>query len=659
MALPDQVYHSVAGICLKPNGTPNFGAIASHTQTSGTSISATITPSAGSTLVAFVVCITSFPAVEPILHGGVIAQPTDNHSQTWKPNAFNNETTTYTNLFRTTWFYAFNVTGSSTTVSCTVGQGIAAGIFLYEVKNVPVTDPIDDVVFGFWDWYGGNGTGSGVAGHSGDMMLAADVYLSATPAAPVAPLLPVPGGFSGIVLTDGTNSCTFTDGYMIQTAPTLAAFGIRASADYAIVDSAGTSWIQVAANYGGDGGGGLYLNQSIWAGFNMQQISTVPYETIKIYGVGTANVSILEFQGANTTNLTDGQVITQRNIGAALSPGTLTTGSNGDLVFAREFGRYVFGPPTNPYGSSSLFGSQINITNVSVGSPFTTFTYTNAAGQTLLSLGGPVGLANPLTVSISGCTNAGNNGHYTLSSVPTSTQFKIVSSAGSFVTAAETGTGYVQLFGLDAFTVSGGAGAQTPTWFTTDTTTSYSAAAVAFPNNGSAYTNPLVQYANDGNLTHGDNAVYTTFGPVPNGGNGYNFFTTGNLVLVVMDDLNVNNPGGDFTIAASPSSLDIFPLQVGHFTITTTALGGFGDFIILTVSGVPSGVNASFSVNNVPLHTVGGGYVSLLNLVVTGSVTPGSYTLTITGTAGTLTHSTTCTLVIDQMEWSLRMAGQV
>jgi hypothetical protein len=97
-------------------------------------------------------------------------------------------------------------------------------------------------------------------------------------------------------------------------------------------------------------------------------------------------------------------------------------------------------------------------------------------------------------------------------------------------------------------------------------------------------------------------------------------------------------PPSDFSLSASPSSLTIPLGGEGTSTITVTSLNDFTGTVDLTVSETPPGMTADLN----PTSVSGSGN-SLLR-VKTGTATAGTYALTITGTSGTLTHSTQVTL---------------
>jgi hypothetical protein len=78
------------------------------------------------------------------------------------------------------------------------------------------------------------------------------------------------------------------------------------------------------------------------------------------------------------------------------------------------------------------------------------------------------------------------------------------------------------------------------------------------------------------------------------------------------------------------------------YTATVSALNGFSGVVGFSVTGPPTGVTATFT----PTSVTGSGSTTLN--VMTSTTTPvGSYTLTITGTSGTLTRSTAVTLVVN------------
>src|SRR5207245_1295153 len=145
---------------------------------------------------------------------------------------------------------------------------------------------------------------------------------------------------------------------------------------------------------------------------------------------------------------------------------------------------------------------------------------------------------------------------------------------------------------------------------------------------GSAYS------ANYRDITTGSNG---NCGTICNAGSNYDFVTgvgsplTNNLIPYLQPLVP------DFTISASPLSMTINSGSSGSSTITVTSINGFSGAVSLASSpsslsilgcsavSVPAGVTAS----------------AVLTLTPTGSTT-----YTISGTAGSISHSTTVTVTV-------------
>jgi hypothetical protein len=114
--------------------------------------------------------------------------------------------------------------------------------------------------------------------------------------------------------------------------------------------------------------------------------------------------------------------------------------------------------------------------------------------------------------------------------------------------------------------------------------------------------------------------------------------------------------GGNFTLSASPSSQTVAAGNGTSYTATVTASGGFTGSVSLSVSGLPSGANATFSTNPIS----GGSGNSTMSVTTSSSTPTGSYTLTITGTSTnpSLSHSTTVTLVVNSFSISASPSSQ-
>ena len=110
---------------------------------------------------------------------------------------------------------------------------------------------------------------------------------------------------------------------------------------------------------------------------------------------------------------------------------------------------------------------------------------------------------------------------------------------------------------------------------------------------------------------------------------------------IVIHRMTAGTPTPDFSISASPSSQTVVQGNNTTYTTTIGTLNGFTGTVNLSVSGLPTGATAGFN----PTSIAGSGN-STLTVSTATTTPPGTYTLTITGTSGTLSHSTTVTLVV-------------
>ncbi len=107
----------------------------------------------------------------------------------------------------------------------------------------------------------------------------------------------------------------------------------------------------------------------------------------------------------------------------------------------------------------------------------------------------------------------------------------------------------------------------------------------------------------------------------------------------------------DFTIVSNPSSLNILQGSSGTTTITLSSLYGFSGTVSLTSALSSSGPQVTFSPTSVAVPP-SGSISSTLSVSAASSggystpVSQGSYTVTVTGTSGSLVHSATLTLIV-------------
>jgi hypothetical protein len=102
----------------------------------------------------------------------------------------------------------------------------------------------------------------------------------------------------------------------------------------------------------------------------------------------------------------------------------------------------------------------------------------------------------------------------------------------------------------------------------------------------------------------------------------------------------------DFSISASPTSVTIIQGTSGTSTITITSLNSFSGTVSLSRSAPPSGTTATFNPASVAIVSGGTG-TSTITFTASPTATLGTFTITVTGMSGTLSHSTTITLTIN------------
>lgn len=93
----------------------------------------------------------------------------------------------------------------------------------------------------------------------------------------------------------------------------------------------------------------------------------------------------------------------------------------------------------------------------------------------------------------------------------------------------------------------------------------------------------------------------------------------------------------DFSLAAANAT--VAAGGSGSSTVTVVPSSGFTGSVTLSVSGLPSGVTTTFATN--PTAST-----SVLTFQAASAAVPGNSTITVTGTSGTLTHTTLLTLTI-------------
>ncbi|MDR3676423.1 MAG: protease pro-enzyme activation domain-containing protein [Acidobacteriota bacterium] len=117
--------------------------------------------------------------------------------------------------------------------------------------------------------------------------------------------------------------------------------------------------------------------------------------------------------------------------------------------------------------------------------------------------------------------------------------------------------------------------------------------------------------------------------------------TGGNITQTQSVVVTVANP--NLTLASSAASASLAPGGSVRLTLTTTAGTGFNSTVYFSVSGVPTGVTASFSQNSIAAPGTGS---STLTLSADASAPAGVFTLTIVAVGGGTTKLLTFSLTI-------------
>jgi hypothetical protein len=117
-------------------------------------------------------------------------------------------------------------------------------------------------------------------------------------------------------------------------------------------------------------------------------------------------------------------------------------------------------------------------------------------------------------------------------------------------------------------------------------------------------------------------------------GNGGTLTHTATVTLVVTGP-------GDFLVSASPASRTVRRGASTTYTVTVTPSGGFSGVVSFGLTGLPGGTSGSF--NPASVNTAGS---STLTVTTARNATRGTFTLTIGGTGGGLTRTTTVSLTV-------------
>ena len=123
--------------------------------------------------------------------------------------------------------------------------------------------------------------------------------------------------------------------------------------------------------------------------------------------------------------------------------------------------------------------------------------------------------------------------------------------------------------------------------------------------------------------------------------------TSGSQTVTTSSTLIIASPG----FSLSTSSLIVGQGLSAETYVYVNQLYGFNNAVNLSVSGLPSGVTASFNTN--PTTS----YSNLLTFNVGATVPAGQYPITVTGTSGSMVQTTTLTLTVGVPSFTLSAYG--
>jgi PKD repeat protein len=342
----------------------------------------------------------------------------------------------------------------------------------------------------------------------------------------------------------------------------------------------------------------------------------------------------------------------QRLVGLSYTPGagvlSVTSPPNGNIAPPGYYMLFIL----NSAGVPSL--AQFVQLSASIPNQPPTATITSPAGNVTINAGQSVSFAGTGsdpdgTVAGYSWTFPGGNpvsssaavpGNVTYAAAGTYTASLTVTDNNGAASQPATRTITVTDFSLSATpastTVMGGAGA---TYTATVTPLTGFSGTVNFtvsglPSGATASFNPASVTASGSTTLSVSTSASTPVGTYPLTITG----TSGSLTHSVNVTLVIN---GDFAISASPASATISKGGTATYTVNITAGAGFSGTVTLTESGDPRFANARFSVTSV----VNSG-TSMLTVNTNRNVASGTYPLTITGTSGSIVHSTTVNLIV-------------
>src|SRR5467141_3316029 len=354
----------------------------------------------------------------------------------------------------------------------------------------------------------------------------------------------------------------------------------------------------ISLSSGGTGSSTLSVSSSNTGTYTVTTTGTsgsLSHSTIVTVSISSsADFSI----GANPTSFT-----VQRGF-SSISTITVTSlnGFTGTVTLTDSISPATSSPPVVSLSSSSL-------TLSSGGSATSTLSITTSASTTpgsytILVMGASGGLSHSVSLTLT----VSQSSDFSLASSATTLQILAGSSGTSTITVASIGG----FSGTVSLSVSAGTGL----------TASINPTSLSLGSGGTATSTLTVASGSVGNYT------VTVTG------------TSGSLVHSVSVLVVVSN----FSLSISPSSLSLPRGTSGNSLITLTSLNGFtGTISLSTTVSSTAGPRTSLSSSSVTL-TSGGQSTSTLSVRAQHTTPVGAYTITVTGTSGSVSRSVTVTV---------------
>lgn len=97
----------------------------------------------------------------------------------------------------------------------------------------------------------------------------------------------------------------------------------------------------------------------------------------------------------------------------------------------------------------------------------------------------------------------------------------------------------------------------------------------------------------------------------------------------------------DFSLSVAPQTISLQSGSAAGSTLSVSGSGGFNARVTFSASSLPAGTTVSFA----PISVTGGGTASML-VSTLSSAPAGTFAITVTASSGTLSHSTSITLIV-------------